>query len=114
MLDLTPGVTFILKLCRSVFTPPLVVHCSLKLGSSGRSFPTPWWVHVLFCAASLPVWLAIRSTLNYIREEREIAALGAVRVPELRLKSWPGNLDLIFARLQAGQDGYPGKNIIFV
>lgn len=112
MLGLTPGMTFMLRLSRATFTPPLVAHFFLKQVSSKLPFVVPTWVRYIFCIMSLPVWLALRSLSAHIQEEREISALGAVRVPELRMKKWPGNLDLVFARLQAGKDGYPGKIIV--
>lgn len=114
MVQLTPGVRFTAQISGTVFTPLLVAHFILTLASS-RHFPiaiSPW-LHFLLCALALPVWVYARSCWSHWREEREIAALGAVRVPAMQA-SWPGNLDIVFARLKDGKEGYPGSSLSIV
>jgi hypothetical protein len=48
---------------------------------------------------------------TYIQEEREMKAMGAVRVPVVHGK-WPGSLDLIISRLKEGEDGYPRTSFV--
>ncbi|KAJ7274425.1 cytochrome P450 [Mycena haematopus] len=66
----------------------------------------PRWVCIVAFVSASPVWLGVRSVYRNFVEEREMHALGAVRVPEVKGK-WPGNLDLVVGRLKQGKDGYP-------
>ncbi|KAJ7830511.1 cytochrome P450 monooxygenase [Mycena olivaceomarginata] len=66
----------------------------------------PLWGTVVASLLASPVWALVRAVYTHFREEREIRALGAVRVPVVQGR-WPGNLDLLLGRLKQGKDGYP-------
>jgi hypothetical protein len=97
---LSPGVFFLFTSLPKVTLPSGVVCLAtyyLKL---------PRWVCITASVSAAPIWLWVRSIYRNFVEEREIRALGAVRVPQVHGK-WPGNLDLVLARLKQGKDGYP-------
>ena len=97
---LTPGVKFILAALPKLTLPGAVVY----LAANHSNYPR--WACILAALSAGPLLAWLRSQYEYLKEEREIAALGAVRVPEVKGK-WPWNLDLILGRLKQGKDGYP-------
>jgi hypothetical protein len=103
---LTPGILYILNSLPKLFLPSGLVYliCDYAAPLLGKRVPT--WGTVLASLFALPAWTLVRATYTHFKEEREIRALGAVRVPVVQGK-WPGNLDLLLGRLKQGKDGYP-------
>ncbi|KAF7312278.1 Cytochrome P450 monooxygenase [Mycena indigotica] len=99
-LRLTPGVKFILAALPKLTLPGAIVYLVAHHLSYAR------WVCVLGSMAAWPLLSLVHAQLRHMAEEREIRALGAVRVPEVKGK-WPWNLDLVVGRLKQGKDGYP-------
>ncbi|KAK7033098.1 cytochrome P450 monooxygenase [Favolaschia claudopus] len=97
---LTPGALFLARSLSKLAVPTGLAY----LASSYLEFSS--WVCVTAAISASPLLLWVRSVYKNVVEARQIHALGAVRVPEVKGK-WPFNLDLILGRLKQGKDGYP-------
>nr|GAT60764.1 cytochrome P450 monooxygenase [Mycena chlorophos] len=97
---LTPGLKFILSSLPGLTLPATIVY----FAAEHRRYPR--WLSILAALSAGPVLAWLKAQYQFIQEEREMRALGAVRVPEMKGK-WPWNLDLIVGRLKQGKDGYP-------
>ncbi|KAJ6531782.1 cytochrome P450 monooxygenase [Mycena capillaripes] len=89
---LSPGAIFLLTSLPKLALPSTVAY----LGSNYLKLPH--WIWIAASVSAYLIWLWIRSMYRNFVEEREIRALGAVRVPQVYGK-WPGNLDLVVGRL---------------
>ncbi|KAK7055134.1 hypothetical protein R3P38DRAFT_2845317, partial [Favolaschia claudopus] len=86
---LSPGVSYILK----------PIPKLLFLQSSSIPMSIPLWGRILAAVLAPPVWAAIRALYVYVREEREIRALGAV--------NGCGIWICFLGRIKQGRVGYP-------
>ncbi|KAJ7938149.1 cytochrome P450 monooxygenase [Mycena leptocephala] len=103
---LTPGILYILSSLPKLFLPSGIAYLICDYAAPLLGKRVPMWGTVLASLFALPAWTLVRATYTHFKEEREIRALGAVRVPVVQGK-WPGNLDLLLGRLKQGKDGYP-------
>ncbi|KAK7029845.1 cytochrome P450 monooxygenase [Favolaschia claudopus] len=103
---LSPGVSYILKFIPKLLFPPGLAYLACTNAPTIRTLSIPLWGRILAAVLAPPVWAAIRALYVHVREEREIRALGAVRVPVVKGK-WLWNLDLLLGRIKQGKDGYP-------
>ncbi|KAJ7353576.1 cytochrome P450 monooxygenase [Mycena albidolilacea] len=101
-----PGVLYILKSIPKLLLPPGLAYLACDYAASLLGKRVPLWGTVVASLLASPVWALVRAVYTHFREEREIRALGAVRVPVVQGR-WPGNLDLLLGRLKQGKDGYP-------
>ncbi|KAJ7903560.1 cytochrome P450 monooxygenase [Mycena olivaceomarginata] len=97
---LSPGVLFLVGSLPKLTLPSGIAYLAFNY------LKLPRWVCIAASVSAGPVWFWVRSVYRHLLEEREIRALGAVRVPEVKGK-WFGNLDLVVGRLKQGKDGYP-------
>ncbi|KAJ7603778.1 cytochrome P450 monooxygenase [Mycena polygramma] len=97
---LSPGVFFFLTSVPKLALPSIVTYLA------SNYFKSPRWISIAASVLAGPIWLWARSVYQTLVEEREIRTFGAVRVPQVHGK-WPGNLDLLLARLKGGKDSYP-------
>ncbi|KAF7374917.1 Cytochrome P450 monooxygenase [Mycena sanguinolenta] len=97
---LSPGAIFLVESVPKLALPSGVAYLLVNY------FKLPRWACIVASVSAAPVWIWVRSAYKNFLEEREIRALGAVRVPEVKGK-WPGNLDLVVGRLRQAKDGYP-------
>ncbi|KAJ7364007.1 cytochrome P450 monooxygenase [Mycena albidolilacea] len=97
---LSPGVLFLVGSLPKLTLPSGIAYLAVSY------LKLPRWVCIAASVSAGPVWFWVRSIYRHLLEEREIRALGAVRVPEVKGK-WIGNLDLVVGRLKQGKDGYP-------
>jgi hypothetical protein len=101
-----PGVLYILKSIPKLLLPPGLAYLACDYAAPLLGKRVPLWGTVVASLLASPVWALVRAVYTHFREEREIRALGAVRVPVVQGR-WPGNLDLLLGRLKQGKDGYP-------
>jgi hypothetical protein len=106
---LSPGVLFLVGSLPKLTLPSGIAYLAFNY------LKLPRWVCIAASVSAGPVWFWVRSVYRHLLEEREIRALGAVRVPEVKGK-WFGNLDLVVGRLKQGKDGYPCpcKTLVYI
>ncbi|KAL6302781.1 cytochrome P450 monooxygenase [Sparassis latifolia] len=102
----TPGVVYLVGVISRLLLPPCATYTVLGFLQGLLGLQITKWILILSCTSSLPALAFARSLWRHFREEREIRALGAVRVPALRGR-WPGNVDFILRRVKTARDGYP-------
>ncbi|KAF8206471.1 cytochrome P450 [Mycena galopus ATCC 62051] len=99
---LSPGALFLVEFLSKLALPSGVVYLAANYLQLSR------WICFVATVSTGPAWFWVHSAYTNFVEEREIRALGAVRVPEVKGK-WPGNLDLAFGRIKRNKnnDSYP-------
>ncbi|EAU82482.2 cytochrome P450 monooxygenase pc-3 [Coprinopsis cinerea okayama7 len=114
MVDLPPGLLYLIQHLPSLAIPPATVLASTKLiyhfdlldGVVESAIPV--WAVVLASALSLPVAFVGKALLKGLKDRRDAARNGAVLPPQI-YDPLPGGVGLLRATLDNFENGYPGE-----